>query len=277
MNEVKNPEPKYGTWIRRRKLAWLWLTGFSGIVIAAGLTSLAVLDLSRQLWLVAVSIGAAGLAVVFSYIATVVSLTAWRFSPAGGDWQGQVHQLILTRLKPIDNGIAANQSGLDIGCGSGKLAIQAAAMLPTIQFTGLDFWGDDWEYSAKQCQRNAVLEGVENLDFRPGSAARLPFADGSFDLVISCLTFHEVQGITDRAVCLTEAIRVLRLGGQFIFLDLFDDPGFYPDPLAIRLALPAAGAQISESRALVDLLALPYPLKGKRALGLGRLICGTKT
>ena len=47
--------------------------------------------------------------------------------------------------------------------------------------------------------------------------------DDAFDIVVSCLTFHEVKDTNNKIELIKEAIRVLKPGGEFIFLDLFMD------------------------------------------------------
>lgn len=49
------------------------------------------------------------------------------------------------------------------------------------------------------------------------------FNDNEFDVVVSCLTFHEVKDKSDKIKVLKEALRVLKKDGEFIFLDLFLD------------------------------------------------------
>jgi SAM-dependent methyltransferase len=58
----------------------------------------------------------------------------------------------------------------------------------------------------------------------PGAGERLPFGDGSFDTVVTCLTLCSV---TDVPQVLAEIRRVLRPGGHFLFLEhvLSDDAG----------------------------------------------------
>ena len=90
------------------------------------------------------------------------------------------------------------------------------------QITGVDFWGQNWEYSKSVCEKNASLEGVsEHVSFQNGSASALPFEDGCFDVVISNLTFHEVRSVKDKKEAVREALRVLKPGGSFVFQDLF--------------------------------------------------------
>jgi SAM-dependent methyltransferase len=173
----------YGTWIRIGRL-----------YIFAAISAVALAGASLTLvsaWFALLLVPAA----LFGYIAVVLALTVWRLGPRGGDFQRRIHDLIVTRAAMEPAG-----RGLDIGCGSGALTIRLAKALPTTQVTGIDFWGTDWEYSKDQCERNARMEGVtQRTTFVQQSAASLRFDDAMFDVVVSCLTFHEVRDVTDRA------------------------------------------------------------------------------
>ncbi|MEN2258789.1 class I SAM-dependent methyltransferase [Paraclostridium benzoelyticum] len=73
------------------------------------------------------------------------------------------------------------------------------------------------------CETNAKYEGVaDRIKFIQASASDLPFREKEFDIVVSCLTFHEVKDEADKKV-LKEALRVLKKDGEFVFLDLFLD------------------------------------------------------
>ena len=86
----------------------------------------------------------------------------------------------------------------------------------------MDYWGKQWEYSKKTCERNAEIEGVaERVSFQKGSAAALPFDDESMDAAVSNLVFHEVGGVKDKRELIKEALRVVKKGGRFVFQDLF--------------------------------------------------------
>lgn len=117
---------------------------------------------------------------------------------------------------------------LDIGCGSGALAIEMAKRFPGGEVTGIDYWGKGWNYGQSQCERNARIEGVEGrIRFMRGDAAKLPFADGEFDVVVSNFVFHEVQGQPDKKLVVKEALRVVKPNGLFVFHDLFYDKSKY--------------------------------------------------
>jgi SAM-dependent methyltransferase len=109
-----------------------------------------------------------------------------------------------------------------VGCGNGALVIRLAQKYPEAKVTGIDYWGTMWEYSKKICERNARVEGVaRQVIFQNASGSALPFKDGSFDVVISNLAFHEVRDTKDKREVIREALRVVKKGGRFVFQDLF--------------------------------------------------------
>jgi len=210
-------------------------------------------------------------AAILGYIAVILTLTVFRFGPRGGDFQQRIYQLITgeTGARP--------GTVLDVGCGSGGLAIAIATSAPECTVVGIDSWSDDWEYSSLQCEHNASCMGVAGrVTFHRQSAAALTFPDASFDTVVSCLTFHEVREAPDRADAITEALRVLRPGGRFVFLDLFRAPGHFTSIQHVRDAVSRAGGSITQERVLQELLPLPYPLHDGKVLGHAMLLTGIR-
>ena len=109
---------------------------------------------------------------------------------------------------------------LDVGCGSGALAIAVAKRNPQAQVVGIDRWGKEYASFSKQlCERNAKAEGVKNTSFRQGDATHLDFADGTFDAVVSNYVYHNISG--DRQKYLLETLRTLKKGGTFALHDIF--------------------------------------------------------
>lgn len=210
-------------------------------------------------------------AAVFGYITVLLVLTVYRFSPWGGDYQQCIHRLIADQVGSRPGRV------LDVGCGSGSLAIAIAGTAPECTVVGIDAWGEDWEYSQRQCQDNTACVGVaDRVTFHQQSAADLAFPDASFDTVVSCLTFHEVRDALDRADAVAEALRVLRPGGRFVFLDLFADPGHFTSVQHVRDTVTQAGCSIARESALHELLAMPYPLRHRKVLGPAMLLVGDR-
>ena len=112
--------------------------------------------------------------------------------------------------------------GLDVGCGSGALAIACAKRNPTASFIGIDRWGKEYaSFNKPLCESNAKAEGVSNVSFRRGDATHLDFPDESFDAVVSNYVYHNIPG--ERQAYLLETLRVLKKGGIFAIHDIFSN------------------------------------------------------
>ncbi len=129
--------------------------------------------------------------------------------------------------KQIIDGIAAyvtlpeEGKGLDVGCGSGALAIACAKRNPKAEMVGIDRWGMEYaSYSLALCEQNAKAEGVSNTGFAQGNAVKLDFADEIFDAVCSNYVYHNIPS-RDRQTILLETLRVLKKGGTFAIHDIF--------------------------------------------------------
>src|SRR5262249_45489694 len=100
---------------------------------------------------------------------------------------------------------------LDVGCGRGAVLLMAAQCLPRGRAVGVDVWSaKDQSGNAEQVtRRNADLEGVaDRVELHTADMRQLPFADGSFDVVVSSLAIHNIPGAGERARAVREAARV---------------------------------------------------------------------
>lgn len=199
MDKSSPEKPDYGNWVAKK------------FVYIPGVISLCFFGLSF-LFLALIVV-----AIVFFVLALYFVYARYCFSPAGGNVQVQIQELVLAYLDW--NG---KRKALDIGCGNGPLTIKLAQKYAEAQITGIDYWGKQWEYSKNVCERNAKIEGVaERVVFQKASASALPFDDGVFDVAVSNLVFHEVSGVRDKKNVIKEALRVVKKGGSFAFQDLF--------------------------------------------------------
>ena len=119
---------------------------------------------------------------------------------------------------------------LDIGCGAAALTVRCAKAFPEAEITAIDYWGAEWNYAKEQCEKNARAEGVaDRISFQKGDAAKMEFADGTFDAAVSNLVFHEVRSAKDKRDVVKEALRVVKKGGVFSFQDMFSQKALYGD------------------------------------------------
>ena len=114
--------------------------------------------------------------------------------------------------------------GLDVGCGSGALAIACAKRNPNASFVGIDRWGKEYaSFNKPLCENNAKAEGVTNVTFSQGDACKLDYADETFDAVTSNYVYHNIPS-NDRQAILLETLRVLKDMG-YEKVELIDSTG----------------------------------------------------
>jgi ubiquinone/menaquinone biosynthesis C-methylase UbiE len=210
---------------------------------------------------------------LFFFISIIYFIYAkWLFSARGGDIQNKTIDLLIKEIKWDGKGKV-----LDIGCGSGLLAIKIAKIYNNAKITGIDYWGKEFNYCQKQCEDNARIENVDHcIEFLKASATNLPFADENFDLVISNLTFHEVRSGKNKIDLIKEALRVLKKGGKFVFQDLFLIKYYYGTPEQLISNIKALGVKEANFINTSQSSFIPKSLKLSFMLGTLGLICGEK-
>lgn len=115
--------------------------------------------------------------------------------------------LDLVSLKP-------GEAVLDIGCGTGTLAIAAKGRVgPSGRVYGVDASRE----MLARARKKADKAGVE-VRFERGIVEALPFPDGQFDAVVSTVMLHHL-GRAARQRCAQEVRRVLRPGGRVLAVD----------------------------------------------------------
>jgi ubiquinone/menaquinone biosynthesis C-methylase UbiE len=110
--------------------------------------------------------------------------------------------------------LRCGESVLDVGCGTGTLAIAAKQRVgPTSKVYGIDASPEMIARASKKARK----AGVEVV-FKNGVVEALPFADASFDAVLSTLMLHHLPPEV-RQQCAREMRRVLKLGGRVLAVD----------------------------------------------------------
>lgn len=145
--------------------------------------------------------------------------------------------------------LAAGNRVLDVGCGTGVLAREAAVRCgPRGAVTGLDPGAGMLAVAARQAPA---------LEWRRGTAEALPFADGAFDAVLSQFA---LMFFAERGRALSEMLRVLRPGGRLavtVWAGLEQQPAYAAE---VELLERVAGS------AAADCLRAPFVLGDRRGL-----------
>jgi ubiquinone/menaquinone biosynthesis C-methylase UbiE len=151
------------------------------------------------------------------------------FADAYRDWWGPL--IAPAALQVLDDvevprGDPSTFDLLDLGTGTGVLAVAALERWPGVRVVGIDPSSHMLEIAAQTArQRSPAL--ASRLRTIVASADRMPLADRSVDVATSSFV---VQLVPNRARALREVYRVLRTGGRFACLTWKeDDLRFRPD------------------------------------------------
>jgi ubiquinone/menaquinone biosynthesis C-methylase UbiE len=140
---------------------------------------------------------------------------------------------------------------LDVGAGTGTLTVAALERWPEVRVDAIDASGE--MVAATRAAVSRIAERAARFDGATAFADRLPFADGTFDAVMSSFV---LQLVPNRHRALTESRRVLRPGGRIAYVtwvvdarpwrpdevldDVLDDLEIEPRDDG-RIAAPSAG------------------------------------
>jgi SAM-dependent methyltransferase len=111
----------------------------------------------------------------------------------------------LTKYVPVNDGRPSAQNALNLGTGEGDYDRMLASHC--VYLTGCDVNEEDLAHA------RALNASVENLRYEPNDALSLSYADGSFDLVVSC---EVIEHVGKPEQMMKEMGRVLLPGGLAI-------------------------------------------------------------
>ena len=107
------------------------------------------------------------------------------------------------------------QRVLDVGCGTGTLAVEIARRHPDVEVVGLDPDPD----ALARARHKAARAGVRRVTFERGFSDAMPWPDETFDHTFSSFVFHHLEPEVRRATA-AEVRRVLKPGAAFHVLDV---------------------------------------------------------
>jgi len=103
---------------------------------------------------------------------------------------------------------------LDLGCGPGNIALKLAKRFPEILVVGVDYAAS----MVRMAASSAATQGLSaRTTFLSGDAKKIPFADQTFDMVLSNSVLHH---LANPVAMLDEMRRVMKPHGLALLRDL---------------------------------------------------------
>ncbi|RCJ16096.1 methyltransferase type 11 [Nostoc sp. ATCC 43529] len=103
---------------------------------------------------------------------------------------------------------------LDVACGTGEFENLLLTENSTLKIVGVDISEEMLAIAQEKCKI------YPQVSFHTASASALPFADNSFDVIVSASSFHYFN---DPLAALIEMKRVLKPNGKVVILDWCKD------------------------------------------------------
>jgi ubiquinone/menaquinone biosynthesis C-methylase UbiE len=162
---------------------------------------------------------------------------------------------------------------LDLGCGAGHAAVAAAPFAATVTAVDLS------TAMLQQTGELAAERGLANLTLQQADVAALPFADATFDVVISRFSAHHWP---DLPAALCEAARVLKPDGRAFVIDVvghrrpradtfLQTIEYLRDPSHVRDYTPAEWQRAAAAAGLQAWLLAEWPLELEFAAWVSRM------
>ncbi len=129
---------------------------------------------------------------------------------------------VMLKTRVVDQAhIEQGDRVLDLGCGTGTLAILVKQICPQSEVVGLDA-----DPKILEIARGKAQKARAGITFDLGMAFELPYPDNAFDHVLSSFVFHHLT-TENKSRTFKEVYRILRPGGKLSVLDLGKPYGTY--------------------------------------------------
>lgn len=155
--------------------------------------------------------------------AFMLAAAAWMLASSLWFKKGVMQSLLTARQWRGDEHV------LDVGCGSGLVAIGAAKRVSTGTVHAIDLWqtADLSGNGPEAIRANALIAGVsDRVRIETGDARALPYTDATFDVVASMTAIHNIPSADGRQTAIAEIWRVLKPGGQILIFDIRHARGY---------------------------------------------------
>jgi len=166
--------------------------------------------------------------------------TAEKYDKEAAGWMRMVSKSFVSAARKW--GVTDGQV-LDVGTGTGSLAVGFARGMPGVKVVGLDLSNVALEIARHNAQKSGVSSRVS---FKKGDAEDMPFENNRFDVVISSNTLHLVG---NPVRMLDEVRRVLEPQGMFFISDLRRSwLGFFAEHIAASYTPQEVEDMLSRSK-----------------------------
>jgi len=140
--------------------------------------------------------------------------------------------------------IQPGEKVLDVGCGTGSLAIAAGLKAgSSAEIHGIDVA----RTMIERARRKAINAGV-TVDFKTGLVEAIEFPDETFDIVMNSFMVHHLPGDL-KSKAFAEMYRVLKPGGRLLIVD-FESPKNRLVRMVLNLFAPEEMMMIDNNKLL---------------------------
>jgi SAM-dependent methyltransferase len=168
-----------------------------------------------------------------------------RISEGYAEWWAPV--IAPAALAAVDGAATAIEAGatrvLDVGTGTGTLAIELLRRWPTIRVTAIDASSGMIAKATAEADRLLTPGQRARLELRVAFADDLGLAEGSFDVAVSSFV---LQLVPNRFRAIREVRRVLRPGGLFSWVSWLAHGAIWPPDIDFDDALEDVGEEPRE-------------------------------